>query len=126
MVVEHLDEEERLILPIVARTFAQDEWAELGQASVAKMSRSELPLMFGAVMEGAEPDERAEMMAVLPTPVRLLMRAWGLASLPALHHPRARGPLIDGIRSTISSTVSDRPHSDARRKSSADSSRRIA
>ena len=78
LVVEHLDDEERLILPIAARTFEQDEWAELGHASIAKMSRSELPLMFGAVMEGAEPEERAEMMAVLPAPVRLLMRAWGL------------------------------------------------
>jgi hemerythrin-like domain-containing protein len=78
LVVEHLDDEERTILPIAARSLTQDEWASIGQAGVAKMTRSELPLMFGAVLEGATPEERAEILAVLPAPVRLLMRTWGM------------------------------------------------
>lgn len=78
LVVEHLDDEERTILPIAARTVTQDEWSAIGQAGVAKMTRSQLPLMFGAVMEEATPEERAEMLVVLPAPVRLVMRAWGL------------------------------------------------
>jgi hemerythrin-like domain-containing protein len=78
LAVEHLDDEERTILPIAARTLTQDEWTAIGKAGVDKMTRAELPLMFGAVMEDATTDERAEMLAVLPAPVRLLMRVWGL------------------------------------------------
>ncbi len=78
LVVEHLDDEEETILPIAARTLTQEEWTSIGQAGVAKMTRSELPLMFGAVLEDASTEERAEMLAVLPAPVRLLMRTWGL------------------------------------------------
>lgn len=76
-VVEHLDDEEQTILPIAERAITPEEWAGVGEAGVAKMSRSELPLMFGAVMEDASPTERAEMLRVLPLPVRVLMRLWG-------------------------------------------------
>jgi hypothetical protein len=41
------------------------------------MSRAELPLMFGAILEEADPSERAQMMALLPAPVRVLMRTLG-------------------------------------------------
>lgn len=75
--VAHLDEEERLVLPLAARHLSQQEWGAVGQASVAKMTRQQLPLMFGMVLEDADSTERAEMMAVLPRPVRLLMRTLG-------------------------------------------------
>lgn len=74
---EHLDEEERSVLPLAAQHLTPAEWGAVGQASVAKMSRSELPLMFGAVLEETSPEEREQMLAVLPMPVRLLMRTWG-------------------------------------------------
>ncbi len=77
LVVEHLDDEERMILPVAERAITPEEWAAVGQAGVEKMSRAELPLMFGAVMEDATPAERAELLAVLPLPVRVLMRVWG-------------------------------------------------
>ena len=73
----HLDEEERLVLPLAARHLSQEEWSAIGQATVGKMTRQQLPLMFGMVMEDASPAERVEMLAVLPVPVRLLMRTWG-------------------------------------------------
>lgn len=70
----HLDEEEREILPVAARHISPAEWAELGDHGIAAMSRSELPILFGAVLEEATPEETAEMVAKLPLPARLLLR----------------------------------------------------
>jgi hypothetical protein len=72
--VEHLDEEERHILPIAARHVTQAEWDELGEHGLAQLGKAELPLVFGMVLEGATPEETAELMRKLPIPVRLLMR----------------------------------------------------
>lgn len=77
VVIEHLDEEERNILPVASRAITQDEWSAVGEAGVAKMSRQELPLMFGAVLEDASFEERREMLQALPLPARVLMRTWG-------------------------------------------------
>ena len=77
--VEHLDEEEREILPLAARHVTQAEWSRLGEAGVEKMTRQQLPLFFGAGLEEATPEERREMLGVLPPPIRLLARtlfAW--------------------------------------------------
>ena len=71
---EHLDEEERHILPLAARHISQAEWDELGEHGMAEMSRAELPLMFAAALEDATPDERRDMTAKLPLPVRVLFR----------------------------------------------------
>ena len=76
-VIEHLDDEERTILPMAAEVITPEEWAAVGEASVAKMSRQELPLMFGAVLEDASSEERRAMLQALPLPARLLMQSWG-------------------------------------------------
>jgi hemerythrin-like domain-containing protein len=75
--LEHLDDEEAHILPIAARTITQAEWDELGEHGTSQMSPSQLPILFGMVLEDATPDERTLMMGVLPSPVRLLMRTYG-------------------------------------------------
>jgi hemerythrin-like domain-containing protein len=75
--LEHLDDEEAHILPIAARAVTQEEWDELGQHGTSGMTPSQLPLMFGMVMEEATPEEHDMMMAVLPAPARLLMRTYG-------------------------------------------------
>ncbi|MGY1639378.1 hemerythrin domain-containing protein [Geodermatophilus sp. SYSU D00742] len=72
--LEHLDEEEREILPLAARHLSTAEWEQLGEHGLARMSRSELPIMFGAVLEEATPEETAQLLAKLPLPVRLLAR----------------------------------------------------
>ena len=77
--LEHLADEEEHILPIAARCVTQDEWNALGEHGVAKMEKSQLPLMFGAMLEEATPEERTMMLALVPPPVRLLVRtvfAW--------------------------------------------------
>ncbi len=70
--LEHLDDEERYILPIAARHVTQEEWNQLGEHGLARMKKSELPIMFGAVLEEATPEESAELLGMLPPPVRLL------------------------------------------------------
>jgi len=77
--LEHLDEEEREILPLAARHITPAEWAQLGEHGVETMSKKQLPIFFGAVSEEATPEERTQMLAVLPPPIRLLARtlfAW--------------------------------------------------
>ena len=56
--LEHLDDEEQHILPIAARCVTQEEWNELGQHGIDKVTKAQLPLMFGALLEEATPEER--------------------------------------------------------------------
>jgi iron-sulfur cluster repair protein YtfE (RIC family) len=70
----HLGEEEREILPIAARHVSQAEWNELGQHGIASMTKAQLPLLFGMILEEATPEEAAEMYASVPPPVRLLTK----------------------------------------------------
>ncbi len=72
--LEHLDEEEREILPLAARHVSQAEWSQLGEHGVKDMRPKDLPMMFGAVVEEATPEERRAILAVLPAPVRFLLR----------------------------------------------------
>ena len=77
--LEHLDDEERQILPLAERHITPQEWAGLGEHGMAKVKKSELPLLFGAILEEAAPEERKLMLSIAPAPVRLLVRtvfAW--------------------------------------------------
>ena len=74
---EHLDQEEREILPLAEEYVSIEEWGRLGDHGRDSMSRDQLPLMFGAILEEADPAERAQMLALLPAPIRLLMRTLG-------------------------------------------------
>ena len=77
--VEHLDEEEREILPLAARHVTPEEWSQLGEHGMARIQKSQLPILFGSVLEEATPAERTMMLRVVPPPVRLLARtvfAW--------------------------------------------------
>jgi iron-sulfur cluster repair protein YtfE (RIC family) len=71
---EHLGEEEREILPLAARHITQQEWNEIGQHGIADMSKAQLPLMFGMILEEATPQEAADLYASVPAPVRLLTK----------------------------------------------------
>jgi hypothetical protein len=75
--VEHLDLEEREILPLSARHVTAVEWDSLGEHGVEVMTRAQLPLMFGAGLEEASDEERRMMLAKLPLPVRLLLATLG-------------------------------------------------
>jgi iron-sulfur cluster repair protein YtfE (RIC family) len=77
--LEHLADEEEHILPIAARCVTQEEWNQLGEHGLDKVEKSQLPLLFGAMLEEATPAERTLMLTLVPPPVRLLVRtvfAW--------------------------------------------------
>jgi hemerythrin-like domain-containing protein len=71
---EHLGEEEREILPLAARFLTQPEWDEIGQHGIATMTKAQLPLMFGMILEEATPEEAALLYATVPAPVRFLTK----------------------------------------------------
>jgi hemerythrin-like domain-containing protein len=75
--LEHLDLEEREILPLVSAHVSVVEWDSLGKHGKESMSQRQLPLMFGAILEDADQDERQRMLAHLPAPIRLVMRRVG-------------------------------------------------
>jgi hemerythrin-like domain-containing protein len=75
--LEHLDLEEREILPLVSRHISVAEWDSLGEHGKDSMSARQLPLMFGSILEEADEDERSRMLAHLPGPIRLVMRTVG-------------------------------------------------
>jgi hypothetical protein len=77
VLVEHLDLEEREILPLVSRHVTADEWNQLGDHGKDAMTGSQLPIMFGLVLEDADDAERAGMLSHLPAPVRLVLRTVG-------------------------------------------------
>ncbi|MBD3783799.1 MAG: hemerythrin domain-containing protein [Micrococcales bacterium] len=74
---EHLDLEEREILPLAERYVTAAEWNQLANHGKDSMRPNELPIMFGLVLEEATPEERARLLANLPAPVRLLLRTVG-------------------------------------------------
>ena len=75
--VEHLDLEEREVLPLAAVHLTVAEWDSLGEHGKDAMSGRQLPLMFGAILEDADPDERTRMLGHLPAPLRVVMRTLG-------------------------------------------------
>ena len=78
--LEHLDLEEREILPLCSRHISVAEWNSLGEHGRETVPAKLLPLLFGSILEDADPAEQAMMLHALPFPVRLLMRTWGARS----------------------------------------------
>lgn len=72
-----LELEERGILPLVTCHIAVDEWRKLFEHGKDTMTPRQLPLMFGAVLEDADPDERARMLGQFPIPIALFLRTVG-------------------------------------------------
>ena len=94
--VEHLDEEERSILPLVARTFSRAEWDELGERGFAAVPKSRRLLTLARILEDADEDERRAFLAHVPVPARVAYRLLGRRQLTresaALHVPPQRRP----------------------------------
>jgi iron-sulfur cluster repair protein YtfE (RIC family) len=74
---EHLDEEEREILPLVEEHVTAAEFDELGAKAVAAIPKARMLVLFGYVLEGASAEEQKMMLSVLPPPVRLVYKAVG-------------------------------------------------
>ena len=68
----HLDDEERLVVPLAAVTMTQDEWNAIGEHARGSIPQEQIFLVFGLLLEPLDDDERAFMLAPLPPPVREL------------------------------------------------------
>jgi deazaflavin-dependent oxidoreductase (nitroreductase family) len=75
--VEHLDDEESEILPLVSIHITVAEWQEIGERSFAKFSNAEKLTALGLMLDVATPEEAASFLAGLPRPIRLLWRVVG-------------------------------------------------
>lgn len=75
--VEHLDLEEREILPLVRRFMTRTEYEELGERGRASIPPEKMMTVLGTMLEDATPEERDMMAAGLPTPAKAAWLAFG-------------------------------------------------
>lgn len=68
--VEHLAEEEREVLPIVAVTLTQREWDALAKHSISAIPLARRLVMLGHITEEADEAERQRFLQVVPAPAR--------------------------------------------------------
>lgn len=69
---EHLDDEERDIVPLAAVTLTQDEWEQLGRHAMGQIPKDKLGIAFGMLCEPLSEDDQHFMRGHLPAAVRLL------------------------------------------------------
>lgn len=80
VLVEHLDDEERSLLPLAARHLSRSEWDAMGEHFLERTPKPKLLFFLGMALENADRDERASMLAALPRAARLL---WYTVGRPA-------------------------------------------
>lgn len=90
VLVEHLDDEECHLLPLARRHLTTREWSALGDHFVSTTPKSQLLIFLGAVLEDADPAERARMLGAMPLVARLVWRTVGRV-VYARHTRRVRG-----------------------------------
>lgn len=78
--VQHLDEEERQVLPVAAQTITQAEWDELGERGFASIPKSRRLVFLGYILESADPAERSWFLTRVPAPARILYKLIGRRS----------------------------------------------
>ena len=76
-VTDHLDAVERHVLPMVDRYVTPGEWLGMGLRAASWIPLNRMAWLLGAMLEDATPDERANLMAKVPAPARLLYRVVG-------------------------------------------------
>ena len=73
LLVEHLDAEERTLLPFAAALLTKPEWDAIGAAAVAALPKPAMPLVFGMFAYEGDPEVLATMLHNAPAPARLLV-----------------------------------------------------
>jgi hemerythrin-like domain-containing protein len=74
---EHLAEEERDVVPLIAAHITQAEWEHLGRIAFSKFTPKQRLIAMGEMLAAASPTEAARMQAGLPAPIKLLWRVAG-------------------------------------------------
>jgi Hemerythrin HHE cation binding domain len=73
---EHLDLEEREILPLAEAHITRAEWSRLG-GSMKKARPVDTAVLVGVLLDVCDDEERRLMLAALPAPVRVLAGSLG-------------------------------------------------
>lgn len=73
----HLDEEERVAVPLIDAHLTRAEWDDVGEKGFEKFTPKERPIAIGQLLEVATAEEARLMFADLPLPVRVLWRVTG-------------------------------------------------
>jgi len=74
---EHLAEEERDVIPVIATHITQAECEHLGKVSFSKFKPHQRFTAMGEMLETASPQEAARMLAGLPPRIRIIWRLFG-------------------------------------------------
>jgi hemerythrin-like domain-containing protein len=77
VLVIHLDDEERHILPLAARHLTVAEWDQIGERGLAGTPKNKRMIMLGAILEDARPDETRTFLTKLPAIARLAYQVMG-------------------------------------------------
>jgi len=91
--VEHLDEEEANVVPLLRVHITADEWREFGEKAFEKFTNEEKLIATGTLEEVASPQEQAWFIGDLPLPIKLMWRVAGR---------RRYRRYITGVRGTAS------------------------
>ena len=77
---DHLDEEERVAVPLIREHITAEEWAEDGRKVQESMDRRKLPLIFGWLASASTPEQQEAALREVPLVLRVLFRTvWGPA-----------------------------------------------
>ncbi|MFF9373522.1 hemerythrin domain-containing protein [Streptomyces griseoluteus] len=98
-VLEHLAVEERQVLPLAEKYVTTAEWRRLGEHSMGRVPKKDLPLAFGMAMYEGDPEVVRSVLAGAPKPARLILpllaprqyakhakRLYGTATPPRASH----------------------------------------
>lgn len=77
ILTDHLDEEERDVVPHIPRHVTRAEWARVGEEGFRALPPAYRFTAMGQMLEAASPAEAEQMMSGLPAPVRVAWRLVG-------------------------------------------------
>lgn len=71
--VEHLDAEERHVMPLVEACMTETEWATIGKAAQRGTPLKDGPRLLGMLAYDGDPDVMQHMLGAVPAPIRRLV-----------------------------------------------------
>jgi hypothetical protein len=77
VLVEHLDLEERAMLPLVAAHLTEADWSRLGEEAFEPFTNEEKLIATGQMIDVATPEEASVFMGRLPILIRLMWKLLG-------------------------------------------------
>jgi hemerythrin-like domain-containing protein len=88
--LEHLDAEEKHIMPLVEACITQKEWAKIGKAAQRGTPVKDAPRMLGMLAYDGDPEVVREMLGAVPAPMRGMVVSMGRRAY-AKHAERVYG-----------------------------------